>query len=80
MGFDFIHDRMPRIVVLDHEIRVLPGAARLQIQPLARYVALLIALRHGTDISEQGEVPLLSPYKRDRKGRVDEDREIPASS
>ena len=69
-GLDFVHDRMPRIVVLDHHVSALLGTARLKIQPLPRYVALLITLRHFTNVPEQGQVPLLRPHERDRKGRV----------
>ena len=58
VGLPFIQDRLPRIVVLDHQIYALLGTARLQIQPLARDVALLIALRYVTDVPEKGEVPL----------------------
>jgi hypothetical protein len=66
--------------VLNHEIRVLPGAARLKIQPLARDVALLRALRHVPDVPEQRQVTLLSPRERNLKGRVDGDRALPAAS
>jgi hypothetical protein len=69
-----------QVVVIDHNIGLLSGAAGLQVMLLSRDIAQMIALQSGLRAAKQGSVSLHGAPQGGFKGYVDKYRKIPGGS
>ena len=74
-----VQHRVQGIIVVYDQVGLLAGPALLQVQALARYVALPVALAHRSRAAKQCRVAFDRPAERDLECRLDPDLQVPAA-
>ena len=74
-----VQHRVQGIIVVHDQVSLLAGPALRQIQALAGYVALLVALAHRGLAAKQRGVALDRPAQRDLERHLDPYSQVPAA-